>query len=338
MNDVEQAFREFHAGPNSQTLLTLLRACQTPVYNLCYQALGHAQDAEDAAQEVLIEILEGARQVKEVMAFRQWMYRVTVRTAIDHRAKRGRRVALVKERFGMAELPTDPPQGDVRNALTEALARLDDDLRCLVVEHYFEKATLEDLGRRHGCSAVAIWKRIENAKKRLKQALAGVGLGTLIPQVDGVLESILPVAAPSHLIGEVVITKITAATLAGGIVVGTKTVLSAATIVTAMICLTLGTAGGMLIQSRRLDNGPKDASTHSSQNGVNRTSMEGNRLRDLEQQLALKDQELARAHAKLEEKAASSAKQDKREGTANTSAKEALSRRMAKLLVKLAGC
>lgn len=338
MSDLETAFRHFRAAPDPQSLLGLLRSCQQPVYNVCFQTLGHAQDAEDAAQDVLLEIAGGAPRVREVLAFRRWMYRVAACTAIDHRLKRARKAALAKGRLGMVGPPADPSRADVRQDLTAALAQLDDDSRCLVIEHYFEKSTLEELGRRHGCSVNAVWKRIERAKERLKRSLAGAGLSIAIPHVDVTLESIVPATTVPNLIQEAVISKVTLLSLTGGIIVGTKTALSAATIVTAVICLSFGTAGGMLIQSRRSAIGSPEAGAQSSPQASSRSSADAeSRIRELEQQVLLKDRELARARGESKAAADAGVPAPRKDGAVDSSSKASLARRMAKLWMKMGG-
>ena len=56
-------FLEYKKRPGRAALARLLERHQDAVYTLCYQVLRHPQDAEDACQEVLLEV---SRQVDSV--------------------------------------------------------------------------------------------------------------------------------------------------------------------------------------------------------------------------------------------------------------------------------
>ena len=190
MLSADPAFLEWRERPSRDTLRRLLLATQDRVYSLCFQVLRHAQDAEDAAQASLIEMARGIESIQDPQKFSSWMYRVCLNNALTLRRESRRRKEREERRAAMV---TAPAPDEVRDAIHDALAALEDDERALVVEHYFEKATLEDLGARRGISGVAVWKRIEHAKERMKRSLAGVAL----TQMNAILEAAEFVPAPS---------------------------------------------------------------------------------------------------------------------------------------------
>jgi RNA polymerase sigma-70 factor (ECF subfamily) len=197
MRSAEPEFREWRSNPSRETLRDLLRAHQDRVFSLCYQVLRHRQDAEDAAQISLIEIARGASALSDPDAFNSWTYRVCLNNALSVRRESRRRKSREERRSAMAPTQIAPEEEDLRDAVHDALARLDDDERALIVEHYFEKASLDDLGNRRGVSAVAVWKRIEQAKEKMKRALTGTGLVIGLTQMNSVLEAAEFVPAPS---------------------------------------------------------------------------------------------------------------------------------------------
>src|SRR5215831_18688503 len=141
---------EYRQHPSTATLVGLLKSCQDPVYNVCYHVLRHAQDAEDAAQEALLKILQGLQSISPIERFEPWMYRVALHTAIDYRKRAACRAFHEHRRAPMDEEAARSQE--VHAALHEALRRLDDDSRCLVLQHFFERRPLEELGRERGCS------------------------------------------------------------------------------------------------------------------------------------------------------------------------------------------
>ena len=242
----EQLLRQFLDSGSRDALRELLIAHQGRVYNACYQVLTRAQDAEDAAQEALLKLPEGARTSRDADAFRGWIYRVSFRIALDH----WRRREAVKNRELRAAMnrPVAAPLDDrERIALFEAMDGLDDRERSLLLEHYFEKVSLAELGDRQGISAVAIWKRIDRAREKLKKTLLGAGFAVATSRVSEALEASVPAAAPPSLVGEAILGKI----LAGGLAVGaTKGSITATAV--AVLLLGLALAGWRVFSSKEL--------------------------------------------------------------------------------------
>jgi len=196
MSDEEQAFRAYRSRPTQDLLLALLRGQQNRVYNLCFQVLRHDQDAEDAAQKVLLKLAEGIGALADAAAMRRWLYRVCVTTSLDARTQRSRRRAREREVALMSPSETAPePQG--AGEILTAIASLDADAGDLVVRHYFEKSTLKELAEERQVSEVAVWKKIEKAKARLREVLSTRGSALSMAALDGRLESIVPVSAPA---------------------------------------------------------------------------------------------------------------------------------------------
>jgi RNA polymerase sigma-70 factor (ECF subfamily) len=247
-----ELFADYGAQPSTERLIGLLRACADPVYNVCYQVLGHRQDAEDAAQIVLLKVVAEIQNPSSIERFNQWLYRVSLNTALHCRTKRTRRIQREHRVALMAQSERIPD--DTRDAVLEAVADLDDDARALVVEHFFEGRSLYEMGRDRGLSAVAIWKRINRAKDFLRQSLQGMGAVAALERMDDVFGACRSVRAPSGLVSEAIIQKARAAVAAeaalmGGIVMAGKGV-SVAVVAAACIALfVLGAGGALLVRS-----------------------------------------------------------------------------------------
>src|SRR5215831_2903611 len=67
----------------------VLRAVQDDVYRLALRMLGHPQDAEDAAQEILVIVLTHLGSFRGESAFSTWVWRIAARHLAE--VKRGRR-------------------------------------------------------------------------------------------------------------------------------------------------------------------------------------------------------------------------------------------------------
>lgn len=61
---------------------------QQPVYNLCYRMLGHANDAEDAAQEVFIRAYARLDTYDDTHKFSTWLFAIASHYCVDLLRKR----------------------------------------------------------------------------------------------------------------------------------------------------------------------------------------------------------------------------------------------------------
>jgi RNA polymerase sigma-70 factor (ECF subfamily) len=246
MSASDRAFRDFRVRPGPDTLRALLSAHQSTVYHVSLQVLRRDHDAEDAAQEALLEIASGVRAMREPRAFKRWVCRIALHTALDHLRRRNRRERLEKARATMKPAPPDP----AADAVHDALSRLGDDDRCLLVERYFERATLEEIGVREGVSTAAVGKRVDRAKERLKQALAQAGFVPLVPRIDQILDHPRPTGAIPDLISTSPALQSVLA-LAGSVVMGTKAGILGTLPVVALLMFLIGGGSGYLIGNKR---------------------------------------------------------------------------------------
>jgi len=71
----------------------LLEHHRDAILRVCRRVLRHPQDAEDACQEVLLEIARQVDAIEEPERFAGWLYRTALHTALDVKRKRGRQRA-----------------------------------------------------------------------------------------------------------------------------------------------------------------------------------------------------------------------------------------------------
>lgn len=108
---------------NREALESLVRAVQTDVYGLAVRFLWHPQDAEDAAQEILIRVITGLAGFKGDSSFRTWVYRVASNTLLTLGKKRMEQTALSFDEFGeaLAAGLSDAPLTDTHDIAEELL-------------------------------------------------------------------------------------------------------------------------------------------------------------------------------------------------------------------------
>ena len=213
--DFNDSFEAYRRTPDSQSVLHLLEASQQTVYNLCAQVLGHSHDAEDVAQKVLLDLIEAVPKLKDSEHCLRWLHTAALHGSLN--VKRGKRTRMEHERRkALQESVLAPSVQDLAEALHEHLDRLDGELRSVLVEHYFDKKSLDTMARERKCSSVAIWKKLDRARGRLRESLARMGLGAILPQLDSFLSSLSPFPAPRGLITPAAAAKVASLILAGG--------------------------------------------------------------------------------------------------------------------------
>jgi RNA polymerase sigma factor (sigma-70 family) len=80
----------------------IVETWQGMVYNTALGLLQNAEDAEDTAQEVFIQVYESVSTFKEESKFSTWLYRITVSKSLDHirKKKRKKRFAFIQSLYG----------------------------------------------------------------------------------------------------------------------------------------------------------------------------------------------------------------------------------------------
>jgi RNA polymerase sigma factor (sigma-70 family) len=177
MNNPTAGVDESWKSPEARALARLLEQHRDAVLRVCRRVLRHPQDAEDACQEVLLEVYRQADTVQDPAAFPGWLYRTALHTALDLRRKRGRE--RVREARARATFIPSHSSDDVSESLYRGLERLDDDSRALIVEHYLAERSLRDLATERGCSRISIWKRLRNVRERLRSTIGSGAMAAL---------------------------------------------------------------------------------------------------------------------------------------------------------------
>ena len=106
---------------------TLVLRFQDRVYRTAYSLLRSAEDAEDVAQEVFVEVYQTVARFRGEAALSTWLYRLATSRALQHRRRQqaGKRFAFFTSLLGFAQetLP-EPPDHAHPQALLEGAQQL----------------------------------------------------------------------------------------------------------------------------------------------------------------------------------------------------------------------
>lgn len=158
-----QAARDGGPAP----LERLLEVVWPDAYRLAYAILGEPQSAQDAAQEACIIVYRTIASLRNVAAFRVWLYRIVVREAAE--IKRRRPLAEQAVEMGPEQHQADPGTAiDV----WRALSFLPQHLRDVVVLRYFEDLPSREIASILRSTDAVVRFRLTIAKRRLRPLLA----------------------------------------------------------------------------------------------------------------------------------------------------------------------
>ncbi|WP_018758237.1 RNA polymerase sigma factor [Paenibacillus terrigena] len=153
----------------------IVESFQRPIYVYCYRLLRNAEEAEDAAQEILMKAYTSIQQYKARVSFSAWLYRIAHNYCLNllKRRQRQARLQWFLRKEDVAEGPErileitafSPP-------LDQALTSLAPDERSLLILHVFDELTYVEIGEIKGKSPDAIKKKIGRLKQKVRKRMA----------------------------------------------------------------------------------------------------------------------------------------------------------------------
>lgn len=158
---------------------------ETRIYSTCLYFLKNREDAEDAAQEVIIKLYRKLDTFRQESSFSTWMNYVAANTCKDFLRKRTRdRVLSLDEEIETGdgqmqrEIPDERPgpgecleQKELRDALVRAVERLSGEHRAVMLMREYQQLSYEEIGEILGISLGTVKSRIHRARGELRQIL-----------------------------------------------------------------------------------------------------------------------------------------------------------------------
>ena len=175
LQNERQLVKEAQAG-NRKAFEAILDAYESRVYNLACRMVG-TRDAEDVAQDALIEICKSIGSFRGKSALSTWVYRVAANVCLEHR--RRKRPELVSLEDDFAEYKADPSDDPVTLAVKNQLkSDVDAAIQSLpvihwdvVVLHELHGLTYQECSEVLGCPVGTVKSRLSHAFVRLRELL-----------------------------------------------------------------------------------------------------------------------------------------------------------------------
>jgi RNA polymerase sigma-70 factor (ECF subfamily) len=157
----------------------LVRRFRPRIYALALHMSGSASDADDIAQDAFVQAYDRLHQFEGRSHFFTWLYRITMRRAIDAQRERRRTGLLLDDvRLEVAlrvDAPADPRLAlelrDTYAALLGALDSLPPSLKSAVVLTSLQGLSCQEAAVVLGTSEGAIAVRLHEARKLLRASL-----------------------------------------------------------------------------------------------------------------------------------------------------------------------
>lgn len=164
----------------------LVRRYQGPLFRLGFRMLGDRGQAEDALQDVLVQVWRKLPSLSEAIAFRSWIYQIMTRRCLSMLRARAQRSAVPvdldkvmdlesADRVSTAQVVPDPAATAQTNAqlrgLNEALALLPDDQRACWVLRELHELSYPEIAAAMNLPVSTVRGRIARARVSLAKGM-----------------------------------------------------------------------------------------------------------------------------------------------------------------------
>ena len=182
--DEAQLVMELQAGSDAafDYLVTYYHA---GVYNLVYGILGDAADAADVTQDVFLRVFRGIRGFRGGSSLKTWLYRVSVRQALNHRRwcwrHHRQQISIDAEEDGRnsaMELPDDEATPfeqlatrEMQSTVRRALISVPPLFRSAVILRDLEGLSYEEIAEILEVSVGTVKSRVLRGRRTLKEIL-----------------------------------------------------------------------------------------------------------------------------------------------------------------------
>jgi RNA polymerase sigma factor (sigma-70 family) len=250
MNDIELVW-DYVARDSQEAFATLVQRHISLVYSVALRHVGDPSKAEDITQAVFIALARRARSLRRGTVLAGWLHQVARNISVSSlraETRRRRREQDAYMQSSLTDLPSEAPWEKLAPVLDEAVARLGQRDRDVLLLRFFEGRSVAEVGRALGLKEPAAKKRLGRALERMRGFFAKRGIMTSAGALAGAIAANSVQAAPPGLAERVTRNPSVAAGAGGGLVAGLAALLGAwkTPLLVGAACAALGVAGAWL--------------------------------------------------------------------------------------------
>ena len=155
------------------------------IYARAFSMMRNEDTAIDLSQEAWVKAWQRLAQFQGEASFATWLTRIMINLCLDQLRKqkrlRAESIEEMDEESGGVErqmpvITTNPTErlerGELRQRIDEALGKLSDEHRTVLVLHEFEEMEYKEIAKTMGCSIGTVMSRLFYARRKLAALLA----------------------------------------------------------------------------------------------------------------------------------------------------------------------
>lgn len=150
---------------NYNELVKYITNNQDSLYRFAYTYVKNQQEALDIVQESIYKALSSINTLKKSENMKSWLYRIIINTSINH-IRKNKRILLIDEINDKGECEEDSLDRNID--LREAIEKLDENQKTIVVLRYFEDMKIDDIAKTIDCNISTVKSRLYTALDKLK--------------------------------------------------------------------------------------------------------------------------------------------------------------------------
>jgi RNA polymerase sigma-70 factor, ECF subfamily len=177
MHTDEQLMAQFQADDPAESkaaLVELFERYRQPVYAFFRRRLANPARAEELAQECFVALMQNAKRYEPRASFRSYLYGIAMRMTLAERRKSGREVAENEKLDTRIDIATDTSTRDTANWIRDALEKLSEQEREILMLREYEQLSYEEIGSLLGMPINTVRSRLFRARTALKELMRSV--------------------------------------------------------------------------------------------------------------------------------------------------------------------
>ncbi len=146
-----------------------IRLCERAMYGLAFSIVKNEADAGEVLSESIYRAYKNLDTLKNEKSFRPWILRIVHNTAVEL-IRKNSRIVPVEE---VEALTTDSVENEITTklALRQAVERLTQPYRTVVVLFYYESLSILQIAQITGANLAAVKKQLSRARQMLRDIL-----------------------------------------------------------------------------------------------------------------------------------------------------------------------
>lgn len=157
---------------DQEALLFLLKQEKEKLYRTAYSYVRNEEDALDVFQQTVLLAIESIHQLREPKYFTTWLMKICINVSLGVLQKQ-KNVILIDE-LKFQSLSTEIATSDEKMDLLDAIYRLDEKYKTVLLLKYYEDLTFEQIAEVLGEPLGTVKSNGKRALAKIKKTLKGV--------------------------------------------------------------------------------------------------------------------------------------------------------------------